>query len=293
MQTAFLQSFLTIAETGSFSAAAQKLHTSQPALTQQMQTLEKELGFKLFSRNRRSSLQLTPAAQALLPELKTILADLEKAITRARETQEVVRIACIVYDTQVLPMSLYAHIQEKMPEVRLELHVVEKDVLPPLLDGTADFALTADCIEQAQNDYEYILLGTTRYMCVMSPQHPLADRSEITLEEMVRYPVSFSVPEFSASYNEYADQIRKTYPQLQKLPNYTHIYYTTVLHSQNICLSVCSAASFFQGMACVPLAEEWEMPYGLLYSKSCAPHVRRIANLVREFEVKNTQHPFY
>lgn len=285
MQTAYLVSFLTIAETGSFSKAAQRLHMTQPTLTQQIQTLEKELGFKLFERDRKKGTQLTPAGKQLAPKLKKILKELDEAVLDARGQQPpvTVRISCIIYDAYILPMSLYEYVQENMPEVRLKLQIEEKDIVEPLRRGMAEMAIAGDCPDAGSEEFEFTLLGFTRYLCVMRPGHPLAQRSQITLEELMQYPVAFSVPDFSSSYNEHVREIRRKYPQLREMPNYTHILYPSVTSFDTIYLSVCSAKDFFKDMAQVPLAEDWEMPYGLMYPKDSGPAVRRVCELVQTF----------
>src|SRR5258708_26197470 len=67
-----------IADTGSFSGAAQQAHVSQPSLSQQIGKLEDELGARLFDRLGRS-VRLTELGRAFLPRARTVLRDLEAA----------------------------------------------------------------------------------------------------------------------------------------------------------------------------------------------------------------------
>lgn len=83
MELRHLRYFVTIAETGSFSAAAEKLFISQPPLSSQIKQLEEEIGVPLFTRLPRG-VQLTQAGIRFLTESKAILAHVERAKAVAR-----------------------------------------------------------------------------------------------------------------------------------------------------------------------------------------------------------------
>lgn len=88
MQFQQLLYFVAVAETRHFTHAAERVHVSQPSLSQQIRALEKELGATLFSR-ARGNIALTEAGEALLPLARRILAD---ADTARHEVQELVQL---------------------------------------------------------------------------------------------------------------------------------------------------------------------------------------------------------
>ncbi|MBT2388472.1 LysR family transcriptional regulator [Streptomyces sp. ISL-1] len=88
MQFQQLLYFVAVAETRHFTHAAERVHVSQPSLSQQVRALEKELGAELFSR-ARGNIALTDAGEALLPLARRILAD---ADTARHEVQELVQL---------------------------------------------------------------------------------------------------------------------------------------------------------------------------------------------------------
>ncbi|TGD71404.1 LysR family transcriptional regulator [Mangrovimicrobium sediminis] len=79
-----LQAFLLVAESGSFSLAAQQLHLTQPAVSKRVALLEEELGSKLFDRIGRS-IGLTEAGLALLPHAKNVERELRAAAQSVRD----------------------------------------------------------------------------------------------------------------------------------------------------------------------------------------------------------------
>ena len=81
MNTFQLTCFLAVAETLSFARAAEQLHVTQPAVTQQIKSLEKELNVKLFRRNTRT-VRMTMAGSAFLEDARHIVSLSRRAVKR-------------------------------------------------------------------------------------------------------------------------------------------------------------------------------------------------------------------
>ena len=86
MTTMQLDCFLLVAETLNFAAAADRLHVTQPAVTQQIHSLEKELNVKLFKRTTRT-VKLTPEGYVFLNDAKSIQHIIGHAKKRFEETE--------------------------------------------------------------------------------------------------------------------------------------------------------------------------------------------------------------
>ncbi|MBM3647311.1 MAG: LysR family transcriptional regulator, partial [Alphaproteobacteria bacterium] len=70
MNLSFIRYFLAVADSGSFTAAAERCHVTQPTLSAGIARLEEEVGTRLFERGRRS--ELSAAGQRLLPHARTM-----------------------------------------------------------------------------------------------------------------------------------------------------------------------------------------------------------------------------
>lgn len=87
-----MKAFVTVAELGSFSKAAEVLNLTQPALTRKIQKIENNLNTTLFERTTRK-ITLTQAGQMLLPKAKSLIASLDAAIFNLSS------LTCNVHDT--------------------------------------------------------------------------------------------------------------------------------------------------------------------------------------------------
>ncbi|RFU88107.1 LysR family transcriptional regulator [Streptomyces triticagri] len=145
MQLQQLQYFVAVAETRHFTRAAERVHVAQPSLSQQIRSLERELGAELFSR-ARGNIALTDAGETLLPLARRILAD---ADTARQEVQELVQLrsgrvrlgATPSLCTGLLPDVLRAY-HDRFPGIRL---LIEEggshDLVRELARGSLDLAL--------------------------------------------------------------------------------------------------------------------------------------------------------
>ena len=137
-----IQSFLAVAETGSLSAAARQLNRSQPTLGRHIQTLEQDLGNRLFGRHARG-LHLSTAGQQLLPMAREMFAQMNAialaASGQSEQLEGTVRITASVYASHHLLPPILAHIRATEPAIELEL--MASDTSENLLFRAADIAV--------------------------------------------------------------------------------------------------------------------------------------------------------
>ena len=130
MDTQQLEAFVAIAECGTFSAAAERLHLTQPAVSNRLALLEEQLDAPLFDRIQRK-VRLTAAGQLLLPSAKNALNEIEagyQAIAGLRG--EVAGTLSIATSHHIGLHYLPAHLRSFMkafPEVRMDLHFLDSE----------------------------------------------------------------------------------------------------------------------------------------------------------------------
>jgi len=185
-----LRYFCAVAETGSFSRAAEQSHVSQPSLSQQILKLEDELGARLFDRLGRS-VRPTELGKTFLPRARAVLRELEAAKGDVVEGKEFIggSITVGVIPTVApyfLPPRLTAF-SRKFPQVRF---TVVEEITPVLLDrlraGTMDVAILALPIRG--HEFEAFPLLTERLFAALPKKHKLSSRPALSLKDLRAEP---------------------------------------------------------------------------------------------------------
>ena len=187
-----LRAFLTVAEHGSFSGAADKLHLTQSAVSKRIALLEEQVGKKLFDRIARQ-VSLTEAGRALLPRAQRILLEAEAAIQAIHDlsgnASGQLRLAISHHlGLHRLPPVLkqFAH---QHPNVNLDIAFMDSEkAYEYVLQGHSDVAVITLALETHQNIYsKRIWRDPLKFIC--APDHKLASIAQPSLSELADHPV--------------------------------------------------------------------------------------------------------
>lgn len=192
MELAQLEAFLQVAHHRSFSRAAEALFLTQPSVTARIQSLERELGERLFERSGRS-VSLTDAGIAFIPHAQRALTAVQEgadAIDAVRHGEVgSIRIgASSSIGTYNLP-DVLERFREKRPGVHINLTTGQtEDVVERLLSGLIHIAI---CRLTQHPEFESIHLYNDELTLVVPPDHELADRGEVALADAAEEPFIF------------------------------------------------------------------------------------------------------
>ncbi len=212
--------FATLAEELHFGRAAQRLHMTQPPLTQAIAQLEKTLGVRLFDRTKRS-VQLTAAGQTLLPLAHDLLQrarDLA-GLARAAGVGEAGRLRLAFVSTagySLLPEWTMAF-RKVCPAVKLELLEGTGDVQLPLLErGELDAGFVLHAPGFAPPFLQRLLVASEPLVLAIPEQHALAHAQQLSLQDIWQEPlVTFPRRIVPSLY----DAIFGMYHAAERLPN--------------------------------------------------------------------------
>uniref|UniRef100_E6PVY6 Putative transcriptional regulator (LysR family) n=1 Tax=mine drainage metagenome TaxID=410659 RepID=E6PVY6_9ZZZZ len=189
MEIRHLRAFIAVAEERHFTRAAQRLHLSQPPLSQQIQALEAELGVRLFERGR-SGVSLTAAGQALLPQALGILDQLQRAAEQARRAGQgesgslAVGFAGSMPFSAVMPQLLHAF-HAAWPEVELQLREQpSRDQLDDLVARRLDVGLIRPTQHAELAALDTRLLLREPLLAALHTSHPLAGNASLRLRQL-------------------------------------------------------------------------------------------------------------
>jgi len=182
--------FVTAADELHFARAAERLGVSQPALSQQIKALERQLGVQLFARTNRR-IELTESGTAFLHEARATLAMADKSIRVAQDTArgeagsiDIGYVGSVMYEPR-FPHLFKAFCQQH-PRVCLTLH--ERAILPQIdavQQRQLDIAIVREPLPQnLPAGLEYFTLSSQRLVAVLPVDHALANVGSVALSEL-------------------------------------------------------------------------------------------------------------
>lgn len=185
-----VRAFLAVAQAGSFTAAARRLHLTQSAVSVLITELEAVFGLRLFHRTTRM-VQLTEAGREFLPVAQHVVLELEAAVTSSRElvAQKRGRVALAatpLMSSLLLPRAIarYAQLQ---PGVSVVLHdSLAAQIQPKVRDGEVDFGIGT--FERSARELVAQPLMTDTLVLACAPDHPLASRRQVPWRALAGHP---------------------------------------------------------------------------------------------------------
>ncbi len=200
MNTVQLECFVTVAEYLNFSKASQALRITQPAVSHQIQTLEEELGVKLFNRTSKS-VSLTQEGILFLPDAHLILKTAYSAKDHLGNHEHYIplELGCHNYMELNLFPPILKDLSEEFPLLRPNIHLVPFPSLLSMIENNQIHAALGTKNEQAKTSLYYRELCSAPVACVCSPEHPLAQYKTLTRRQLTGNFIACSPRQISDS----------------------------------------------------------------------------------------------
>lgn len=182
-----LRVFCTVAAERSFSRAARKLRRTQPAVSQAIRRLEQAVGERLIDRSSRDG-TLTDAGQLMLEyggRLITLAEEASGAVVALREVRKG-RVVIGANDGGVYSvLALVAAFQKSRPEVVVDVRrVPSRQMAQEILLRSIDIGVLT--FKPPERELQSVVIGADELVVLVRPDHPLAGREQISLEEAGR-----------------------------------------------------------------------------------------------------------
>lgn len=187
-----LEYFVAVGETGSIARASERVNVSSPSISAAITQLEQEFGLPLFVRQHAQGLSLTQGGRQMLEQARTVLREAGTLMDVAADISGTVRgpfsVGCLVTFAQVVMPTLRRAFEETHPEVRLRQHELNQlDIFSALRRSEIDLALTYDL--EVPSDLRFQPLYSLPPFVMVSPDHPLAQAVEVTVDDLRPYPM--------------------------------------------------------------------------------------------------------
>ncbi|MDH6554044.1 DNA-binding transcriptional LysR family regulator [Streptomyces sp. SAI-117] len=174
--------FTVVAAHQHFGRAAADLHVAQPALSRQIQRLEKYLGTRLLDRTPQGT-RLTPAGQTFLPRAQALLQAARQAELAVREQARTARIT-IGYVEDLVITPAVRELRRRHPDAEIATRHLHCRDVGALSDKRVDALIARAPLPLAADDVLTAPLYEEPRMLVVPDGHPLADRASVTAEEL-------------------------------------------------------------------------------------------------------------
>jgi DNA-binding transcriptional LysR family regulator len=185
MDLTALRIFLAVAEERSFSRAAIRVHRTQPAVSQAVRRLERDLGEELFDRSSKSG-TLTDAGHVLQNYGQRLVRLAEESESAIRELRDLRRGRVLIGANEAAVhtlLPLMVRFRQRVPEISIDVRrVPARQIAVEVQQGSLDFgALT---FRPAESGLLEVVVGSDELVLLVAPSHPLAKRTIVTMEDV-------------------------------------------------------------------------------------------------------------
>ena len=175
-----LRYFVTVADEANFGRAAARLYMTQPALSRQIQSLEAEIGVRLFDRDWQGA-RLTPAGEQFCDDAKRLLELFVAARRRARQAARPVSHFTVGFMPGVAVTPVIRKFAESLPGVDISVvHTSPSNQVRYLLNGTVDVCFVQ--LPVSPRLFEIVPLSLEPRVIALPAEHPLATEEDLSLE---------------------------------------------------------------------------------------------------------------
>lgn len=186
-----LQAFIGVSETGSFSKAAEQLFITQPAVSKRITALEQALKVQLFDRLGKQ-VQLTEAGRALLPSARRILAELDESRRIIANLHGNIGGPLRIGTSHHIGLHRLPPVLRSFtagyPDVDLDIHFMDsEEACEAVLHGDLELAI-ATLPSTVPEKLTTHVIWHDPLDFVIANQHPLAEKSEITINDLISHP---------------------------------------------------------------------------------------------------------
>ena len=289
MYNPVLDTFITVAECGSFTKASELLYISPTAVMKQMNTLEAHLDVKLTERTP-TGVKLTAAGEIIYRDAKFMKDYSKKSLAEAKAAEHSYDTTFCVGTSLLNPakpfMDIWYRVNKKFPDYKLHLVPFEDDhdgILSEIkkLGEKFDF-LIGVCDSKAWLSLcNFMPLGRYKKMIAVSREHRLALKSSIDLEDLYGETLMM-VKRGDSGVNDFIrNDLEKNHPQIhiEDTPQFYDLsVFNRCAETGNVLLSIECWREVHPGLVSIPVNWDYSIPYGLLYSLNAPDDVKRFVD---------------
>lgn len=290
-----LDTFLCVADSGSFSKAAEKLYISSPAVIKQINSLENHLGLRLFERSHRG-LKLTAAGESMYKDAKYVIQYCKESVARAESAaefdEEVIRVGISPMTPPNVFVKLWPEIQKIYPGMKFQLVPFEntlenaREILGNLGQNIDVVAGIFDDRMLSLRQCRGIEIAREKFCVAVSMHHRLAEKDKISLKDLHGENLWLMHRGWSEYVDMLRDEIWEYHPEIHIHDFY--IYNVEIFNqcenSNDVLLAIKNWESVHPLMKMIPVEWNYGMPFGLLYSENPDKKVQKLLKAIKKIK---------
>lgn len=288
-----LETFIRVADAGSFNKAAEQSYITPTAVIKQINLLEESLGIKLFERSHRG-LILTKAGKSLYQDAKYVIQYCRDSVTRAKNAMQadsnVIRIGTSPMTPAQLLMQLWPKIQERCPDIKFQIIPFE-NTPENAREILANLGKNIDVVGGIFDETMLNLRGCagmelTRkvFCCQVSVNHRLAEKDKLVIQDLYGENLLLMRRDWSCHVDELRDELWKNHPQINIIDFdfYNMEIFNRCENSNDVLLAISGWQNVHPLLRVIPVEWDFGIPYGLLHSHKPSETVKRFLEAAGE-----------
>lgn len=281
-----LETFLRVADAGSFNKAAEEIFITPTAIIKQINLLEASLDVKLFERTHRG-LILTKAGKSLYQDTKYIIQYCRESVVRAKnamqEDTNVIRIGTSPMTPAQLLMQFWSKIQEQCPGMKFQV-IPYENTPENAREILANLGKNIDVIGGIFDDTMLDLrrcagleLSRETFCCAVSIHHRLAVKDKLQIQDLYGENLLLMHRGWSRYVDRLRDDIWQNHGQIHivDFDFYNMDIFNRCENSYDVLLAIPGWANVHPLLKVIPVEWEHSIPYGLLHSPQPSEIVKR------------------
>lgn len=293
MYNHMLDTFIAVADCGSFTKASERLYISPTAVMKQMNALESHLDLKLIDRTA-SGVRLTAVGALIYQDAKFIIDYSRKSIAGARAAMHLNDTTFCIGTSLLNPakpfMDLWYRVNQEFSEYKLHLVPFEDNhegILSVIeqLGKKFDFLIGVCDSREWLRRCNFLALGRYKKMIGVSREHHLAGKKSITVEDLYGETLMM-VEQGDSGVNDFLrNDLEKHHPQIhiEDTPQFYDLsVFNRCAETGNVLLTLECWQEVHPGLVSIPVDWDYSIPYGLLYSLDAPKDVLKFVETLRK-----------
>ncbi len=288
-----LETFLRVADAGSFNKAAEASYITPTAVIKQINLLEAGIGVKLFERTHRG-LKLTKAGESLYHDAKYIIQYCRDSVTRAKnamqEDENIIRIGTSPMTPAQILVELWPKIHELWPEIKFQLVPFEntpenaREILKNLGQNIDVVAGIFDETMLELRQCSGFEISRQPLCCAVSIHHPLAAKNKLQVQDLYGENLMMMHRNWSNYVDRLRDDLWKNHSKIHivNFDFYSVDVFNRCENSNDILIAVQAWDSVHPLLKVIPVEWDHTIPYGLLHSPSPSANVQHFLDAIRQ-----------